>query len=473
MTSDQPPVLNDVAPATTRWRPRESALRIGIAQIDITPPVGVRAHNWGASRTSIATGVHRPLTATALAISDGAGVHFVLSADLGWWGSTQSFRSVFDPVVAHLGAHPDDVLLHLIHTHAGPSLAETDTELEGADVLRAYRGALVDALSEVAERARADIAPATLTWQIGRCALAVNRDLPCGDRDVVGFNPAASADDTLVVGRIAGAKGEIRGTVLNYACHPTTLAFANTEISPDYIGAAREVVEAVTAAPMIFLQGASGDLAPRDQYGLGTEAADRNGRALGHAALSALESMPSPSAEIVFEGVVESGAPLGLWVERPVHAPDGVQRQRLDVAFPIREPMSAAELTEKWNGIDETAAVERSARARRLAEGYADEGVVRHPVWIWRWGDAVLVAHPGEAFSYLQTELRARHPERAVVVLNLTNGPGFVYLPTEEAYEHDRYQVWQTLMGPGALEELVDAIDDAIASLPPARKVTA
>lgn len=468
---EQPPLLTDRMPEITGWLARESSLRIGVAQVDITPPIGVRAHNWGASRTGIATGVHRALTATALAVEDEGGIHYLISADLGWWGSTGSFRTVFDPLVARLDTDPDDVLLHLVHTHAGPSLAEADTDLPGADVLREYIVTLIERLGDVAEAAREDISPGIVTWQTGRCALAVNRDLPCGSRDVVGFNPGVDADDTVMVGRVTGDGGHVRATLLNYACHPTTLAFLNSEISPDYIGAAREVVEGATRAPMIFLQGASGDLAPRDQYGPGTEVVDQHGRSLGHAALSALEAMPSPSVEFGFTGVVESGAPLAMWSERPTVVPHAVLRQRLDVWFPIRTPLDEQQLSERWGGIDETAASERAARARRLAEGYASNDAVLHPVWVWMWGDAIIVAHPGEAFSYLQTELRARHPSRAVVVLNLTNGPGFVYLPTRDAYERDRYQVWQTLMGAGALEVLVDRIDRLISELPAPREV--
>ena len=45
--------------------------RIGVARADITPPVGIRNHLWGASQHETADGVHRPLTATALAVVDG------------------------------------------------------------------------------------------------------------------------------------------------------------------------------------------------------------------------------------------------------------------------------------------------------------------------------------------------------------------------------------------------------------------
>ena len=50
----------------------------------------------------------------------------------------------------------------------------------------------------------------------------------------------------------------------------------------------------------MFLQGASGDTGPRDGFVGDTEVADRNGRQLGYAALSALESIPTPAMTSVF-----------------------------------------------------------------------------------------------------------------------------------------------------------------------------
>ena len=74
--------------------------------------------------------------------------------------------------------------------------------------------------------------------------------------------------------RIAADDGLTLGTVVNYACHPTTLAWQNTLISPDYVGALREVVERATEAPCLFLQGASGDLGPREGFVGDAEVAD-------------------------------------------------------------------------------------------------------------------------------------------------------------------------------------------------------
>ena len=46
-----------------------------------------------------------------------------------------------------------------------------------------------------------------------------------------------------MLARVTDPRGRLLATMINYACHPTTLAWDNTLISPDYIGALREVVE--------------------------------------------------------------------------------------------------------------------------------------------------------------------------------------------------------------------------------------
>ena len=75
-----------------------------------------------------------------------------------------------------------------------------------------------------------------------------------------------------------------------------------------------------------------------------------------------------------------------------------------------------------------------------------------------------LVAHPGEAYSALQTELRRRYGS-AVAVLNLSNGPGFFYFPTEGAYSTGAYQAWQTLVDRDALPALIETASSLIARL--------
>lgn len=431
-----------------------------VARRDITPPVGVRARNWGPAETDVAEGVHRPLTLTALALrgsgSDDQPV-LVFGVDGTWWRRVDDERRLRGSVLAALGLDESRLLFALSHTHAGPVLSAAVADLDGGALARAYLDRLATAAVSAGREALAGLAPAVVAWTTGRCDLARNRELDLGGRAVVGMNPASAADDAVLLGRVSAADGTTIATLVNYACHPTTLAWQNRLVSPDYVGAMRDTVETATGAPCVFLQGASGELAPGEQYTGDVEVADRHGRALGHAVLSALDGLPPAGAELELVEVVESGASLAVW--RPVpSSPSGrLDVRRVDVELEVRRLPDFDELEREWAGIDERSRDERLRRARDLRDDYISGPTVTHPVWVWRLGDALLVAQPGEAYSQLQRGLRARYPGRPVVVMNLTNGPGFVYVPTGEAYQRGAYQAWQTPLAAGSLERLEDA----------------
>ncbi|WP_348789139.1 hypothetical protein [Leifsonia sp. NPDC080035] len=431
---------------------------LGVARRDITPPTGIRAKNWGPADWERSEGAHRPLTVTALAVG-GAEPLVLAAVDGTWWRRVDDEWSVRSRVLAELGLGEHQLLIALSHTHAGPVLCRADGDLPGGELIAAYLDALAEAIVAAGREALQAATPAHVDWTTGRCALAADRELDVDGRAIVGFNPEAeAADDTVTVGRVTGVDGRPLATIVNYACHPTTLAWQNRLVSPDYVGAMRELVERETGAPVLFLQGASGELAPREQYTGDLGVADRHGRALGHAVLAALDLLPVPGAGLELSAVVESGAPLGLWTPKGQEPSTRVAAVRGRVELDLADLPSLAELEERWADIDPRSRAERLGRARNLRDGYIDAPTVEHPFWIWRLGDAVLAAHPGEAYSPLQTGLRAANPDTPVVVMNLTNGPGFVYLPTDAAYERGAYQAWQSPLAPGSLARLEAAM---------------
>ena len=105
--------------------------------------------------------------------------------------------------------------------------------------------------------------------------------------------------------------------------------------------------------------------------------------------------------------------------------------------------------------------IERLRRRRRLMRAVGDGAVSRQRVWLWRMGDAVLIANPNEAYSALQTQLRRRFPGLALAVMNITNG-SYAYLPEAEMYDRDQYQVWQTPYARGCLEATIEACAEAL-----------
>lgn len=437
-----------------RLRVPRTRARVGVARRDITPPVGIRAKSWGPADWERSEGTHRPFELTALAIvAADQRPRLLLAVDGTWWRRVADEKGVRGAILAALGLEPDQVMLSLSHTHAGAVLCAADAHLPGGELIPGYLEDLSAAAIAAGREALRGVRPGLIEWTAGRCGLAADRELDVGGRAFVGYNPAMPADDTVMIGRIS-VDGEVLATLVNYACHPTTLAWQSRKVSPDYVGAMRETVEAATRSPCLFVQGASGELAPREQYTGDLSIADRHGRSLGHAVMAALDALPMPGEELTLDGIVESGAPLAIWTGRPAKGGDASGGAFAIVELPLRELPTIDELSEGWSGIDPRSREERLGRARNLRDGYITGPTVRHPVWAWRLGDAIVVGHPGEAYSRLQVTLRTRFPDVPIVVMNLTNGPGFVYVPTREAYERGAYQAWQTPLAPGALDLL-------------------
>ncbi|MGM1018295.1 MAG: hypothetical protein ACQEW8_12240 [Actinomycetota bacterium] len=451
--------MTQIGPSGSRLGDRHhvprSTLAVGIARRDITPPAGIRAKNWGPADWERSDGAHRPFELTALALTGHDGrPRVLLAVDGTWWRRVADEQRVRGAILAGLDLEPDQLLLSLSHTHAGAVLCAADVDLPGGELIPGYLDSLAAAGIEAGKDALDTAVPGRIEWATGRCGLAADRELDVDGRALVGFNPAGEADDTVVVGRITTADGTVLGTLVNYACHPTTMAWHSRELSPDYVGALREVVETASGAPCLFVQGASGELAPREQYTGDHAVADRHGRALGHAVLAALDTLPRAGMELTLDDVVESGAPLAMWVERPADGGTEISGAHATVELALRDLPTLDELSEQWRDIDPRSRRERLDRARNLRDGYIVGPTVQHPVWAWRLGDAIVVAHPGEAYSRLQRTLRDRFADTPIVVMNLTNGPGFVYLPTREAYARGAYQAWQTPLASGALERL-------------------
>ncbi|MGI8977814.1 MAG: neutral/alkaline non-lysosomal ceramidase N-terminal domain-containing protein [Pirellulaceae bacterium] len=476
----------------------QSQVRFAASRADITPPLGIYWRMWGAATHDHAIGVHRPLTATAaifepLSFADAGGIKdrvALVSLDHCLLGKEEA-ELVISAICKRCSVTPSQVLLTFTHTHSAGLMSLDRANFPGGELILPYLRKLADTCAELVEKAIAQAAPAVIAYGVGRCDLAQHRDFWDEENKlfVCGYNPEGRADDTVLTARITNAAGKTCGTLVNYACHPTTLAWENRLISPDYIGAMRETIEGATGgAPCIFLQGASGELGPKEGYVGDVSVAERNGRQLGLAALSALQGLALPLTRFEYQGPVISGATLGDWRHKRVpperEAEIGAWRRMSDtLASPYRPDLPTREGTEellaKYTADEELAqrsggqAAARDARAlverqtrmlRRLSQ--LPEGTT-YPfdLQVWRMGDAVWVAVPGEHYSYLQTNLRARFPGRIIVVITLTGGWGPSYVPTRETYGKGLYQESIAVLSPGSLEKIADELASRIATI--------
>jgi len=473
-------------------RTPQSRCRFALAWADITPPPDIYHRMWGAAKHERATGVHRPLRATVAVFAAAEGstpgaessdaIQIVLALDHCVLGAVEH-----EQLVSHLAeatGQPRDVFLVVFsHTHAAGLMGLERTSLPGGDLIPGYLRRVGECAADLVNQAMARLSPADIVYGMGRCNLAANRDFfdPVTNQFVCGFNPGAPADDTVLLARVTDPGGRLLATVVNYACHPTTLAWDNTLISPDYIGALREVIERETGAPCLFLQGASGDLGPVEGYVGDPAVADRNGRQLAYGALSTLTALPAAGTRFRYTGPIVSGATLGAWShellpaeERATQSCWQLWRWREPLPYRSGRPKPAqVEAELKQIRADEEAArvagdPMRAAECRAMAErktrllhrlSHLPSGdMFPLQVVLWRIGDAFWLGVQGEFYSVFQTELRRRISGAPIVIATLAADWGASYLPSRETYGKGIYQESIAVVAAGSLEQLIDSI---------------
>lgn len=459
----------------------------GIARCNVTPPVGIYHRMWGAALTDQATGIHRPLTATAMAIQPIGSTspterQLIIALDHVMF-RPREMHEVLEQTSLLTGIPEEQILIAFSHTHSGGHLVRDRANLPGGDLIGPYLDELPGKLAMACLTAVATIQPVVMTYATTHCSMGQHRDFwdEQSGQFVCGFNPGGDYDDSLLAIRVTDACQRTIATIVNYGCHPTTLAWENTLISPDYIGAMREVVELATNAPCAFLLSPCGDVGPKDGFTGDVRVADKNGRQLGHLVLSALESLPAPEQDFHYVGPVISGATLGAWK----HRPQTPERHAITKKFEFcHEPIeleylstlpTLAEAEQQFANLQDQEKAALAAgdeqklrdiramceRARRQLDRLRPLPAHSHyplAVWLWRMGDALWVALEGEPYNALQAWLRKRFTDRPVVITAMVNGARNCYMPTRECYGTSRYQVEVALLAPGCLEETAEII---------------
>ncbi|MBM3877538.1 MAG: hypothetical protein FJ386_12605 [Verrucomicrobia bacterium] len=466
----------------------QSRCRFALAWADITPPVGIYHRMWGAAKHERATGVHRPLRATVAVFeaaespADTAARQILLALDHCILGAMEH-RQLVSHITQATGQPAGSILVVFSHTHAAGLMSLDRVALPGGDLIPGYLDLLATRAAALVKECLAKLEPADIVYGTGRCDLAAHRDFFDEERKqfVCGLNLSQAADDSVVIARVTGGDGKLLASVVNYACHPTTLAWDNTLISPDYIGALRETVERETGAPCLFLQGASGELGPREGFVGDTAVADRNGRQLGHAALSALASLPAAGTKFCYSGPVVSGATLGAWTHEPLSSDERTARSRWQLAR-WTEPLKyrpgqptpeqvAADLQqfeadeaaaraagELHRAADCRAMVERKRRLQHRLAQLPRGAAFPLQVVLLRLGGAFWLGVQGESYSLLQRELRGRFPQCAIVVASIAADWGAAYLPTRDVYGTGIYQETIAVVAAGSLEQLIESV---------------
>lgn len=471
------------SPSRTEDPTPQSRCRFALAWSDITPPANIYHRMWGAAKHERATGVHRPLRATVAAFAplNGDARQVVLALDHCVMGAAEH-ASLVAQAAKICGVAREEILVVFSHTHAAGLMGLDRAQLPGGDLIPPYLELLGETAGTLVKQCLASLKPAGIVYGRGRCSLATHRDFWDGKQFVCGHNPGVPADDTVIVARVSDDSGQTLASIVNYACHPTTLAWENTLISPDYVGAMRELVERDTGAPCLFLQGASGELGPREGFVGDPAVADRNGRELGYAVLSTLTSLPAAGTTFVYSGPVVSGATLGSWKQQPIdlslkagwnlqrwHEPldyrpgqPTLDQVSGDIARLQADESAARAAGDETHAAELRALTERKNRLLHRLNQLPPGDTYPLQVVLWRMGDAIWLGVQGECYSLLQTELRRRFPDKVILVASIAADWRASYLPPNELYDSGIYQESIAIVAAGSLEKLIEAVTERI-----------
>lgn len=248
---------------------------LGWASTSITPDKPVQL--MGQMFERISSGVHDPVTATALAIEAGGEQAILVSCDLALVP-----RQVHEGLRAALasrlaGFDTRKLILAATHTHTGPNMwddwwhpAAREGVMGGAE----YVQFLVPRLAEICVAAWERRQAAGVSWGLGQAVVGHNRRAVYADGRVLMYGPTDKPDFLgLEGGEDHGlellytwdARGELTGVLINIAC-PSQVVEGKGYLSADYWSEVRTQLRQRHGEGLFLLPlcSAAGDQSPHD-----------------------------------------------------------------------------------------------------------------------------------------------------------------------------------------------------------------
>jgi len=239
--------------------------RASVVKIDITPDQPQWLLGY-APRQS--TGVHDHLFHRIVAMDDGTTQFYLISTDICLY-SPSVYDSLTIEIEQQTGIKPLQIWWTVTHTHSAPEVGPPglgSVFLVGRyehDHNTEYSAWAENKLIEGVKEARAKLEPAKLGVGWGMAMANINRRARDEEGPTyLGLNPDGPADRQIGLLQLEKADGTLLALVANYAMHGTVLGGENNIISGDAPGIVADYVEEKLGAPMLYINGAAGNLAP-------------------------------------------------------------------------------------------------------------------------------------------------------------------------------------------------------------------
>ncbi len=239
--------------------------RAAVVKIDITPDNSQELIGYDARKS---TGVHDHVFHRIVAMDDGTTEFFLVSTEMCDL-SPAEYDRVAAQVKSQLGINPLNVWWTTTHTHSAPEVGDAGLdklflgERYQHEIDSEHTAMVEQKLIEGIREARQKLSPARLGVGWGFSQSNINRRaIDIDGKATLGLNPDGPVDRRIGLLRIDKEDGTPLALIANYPIHGTVLGPKNLEISGDAPGIVSEYVEQKIGAPLIFINGAAGNLAP-------------------------------------------------------------------------------------------------------------------------------------------------------------------------------------------------------------------
>lgn len=439
-----------------------AGLQIGYARESILPDGQVNISGYGNQEHRISTGFLDYLYATCLAITENGNTILLYSTDTltakeGW---TNDARQLISEAT---GVPVANIQIGGTHTHSGPAVGGTEA------LAQRWKNVYMDALVNSAKKAIADQAPTTLYGKkIQTEQMTFVRHYKMTDGTYAGSNfgdfsktiegHATEADEEMILIKMEreGDKKDIM--LMNFQAHPTlTGSSSGTNLSSDYVGAARDTFEKATDMHFIYFLGSAGNQVTNSRIETenGTHNTDHTlyGIALAQYAIDALADMTPIT-----------GSGVNTTQKDFTYKSNDYGQDRLS---------DAKKVAAMFDETGDSSASSAFARTLGFQSVYECRGIVAcasYPATstmelnACSFGGIGFVAAPYEMFSGSAKHIKANSPFEFTVISTVTNGYNNYY-PTKDAFAYGCYESYTAKFASGVAEDTADQFVQMLTSL--------
>ncbi|MCF6310869.1 MAG: hypothetical protein L3J39_00305 [Verrucomicrobiales bacterium] len=385
-------------------------LQIGAVSKIINPKIG----DWvqSASVKKRATAIHGNLEANGLYLSDGKMQVLLVSCDLGGLEPPR-VKAMREAMGLAAGIPPRNIIISATHTR-GPVVLRSNYLMP---VDTAYLDKLQGWLVELAQEAVQSASPGKIGWGKGVAQIGYNRRI-CfadgthvmhGDTRRKDFAGLEGPDDPQHVALFAvNAEGKLIAVVQHNTTHPT-ITWGGSVFTADFPGESRRMLrEELGNIPMLYLNGAQGDVSWKDALNPRKEtpeqSIERLGRLMADETLRLYKSVKYQSHPILRHSFED--------LEVKVRLP---KPERLAEARKVLARIDAGENIRGMKMIMAFGAV-------HLQELYGENPVDTLPIHVLRIGDLALVTQPCELYSQFGLDIKRRSPASITAIVGLADG---------------------------------------------------